>query len=283
MTENVQEHHGYLEGLGRLRIHYRTWEVARPVAGLIIVHGLGEHISRYEEFAGAMAGYRISSFGFDLRGHGMSEGRRGHIGSFNVMLQDLDRFRREVQGLLDMSCPLFIFGHSMGGLIVTRYLEEYDADLAGGIIMSPWLATAMETPRWKVTLATTLNRLLPALPFRTGLNADLLSHDPGEVTQYRDDPLVHDHITPRFFTETSIAMGLALQRSDRLNVPLLFLLAGADGLVDTDKAVGFARSLQAPDVTLRVIPDAYHELLHEPERPARYAEIREWITKHLSD
>ncbi|MEJ2678331.1 MAG: lysophospholipase [Gemmatimonadota bacterium] len=278
MTENVQLHHGYLEGVGRLRIHYRTWEVPRPVAGIIIVHGIGEHVGRYEEFAGAMAGYRISSFGLDLRGHGMSEGRRGHIGSFNVLLQDLDRFRREVQGLVDMSCPLFILGHSMGGLIVTRYLEEYDTGLTGGIIMSPWLATAIETPRWKVTLATTLSRFLPAFPFRTGLDADLLSHDPGEVMRYREDALVHDHITPRFFTEVSSAMGLALQRSERLHVPLLFLLAGADGLVDTAKAVGFARSLQAVDVTLRVIPDAFHELLHEPERAARYAEIREWIT-----
>lgn len=283
MTDNLQMHHGYLEGVGRLRIHYRTWEVPRPVAGIIIVHGIGEHVGRYEEFAGAMADYRISSFGLDLRGHGMSEGRRGHIGSFNVLLQDLDRFRREVQGLVDMSCPLFILGHSMGGLIVTRYLEEYDAGLTGGIIMSPWLATAMETPRWKVTLATTLSRFLPAFPVRTGLATDLLSHDPGEVARYREDALVHDRITPRFFTEVSIAMGLALQRSERLHVPLLFLLAGADGLVDTAKAVGFARSLQAVDVTLRVIPDAFHELLHEPERAARYAEIREWITKHLPD
>lgn len=283
MTDNVQEHHGYLEGVGRLRIHYRTWEVPRSIAGIIVVHGLGEHIGRYEGFANAMAGYRISTFGFDLRGHGMSEGRRGHSGSFNVLLQDLDRFRREVQGLVDMSCPLFILGHSMGGLIVTRYLEEYDAGLVGGVIMSPWLATAMDTPRWKVTLATTLSRILPAFPFRTGINTDLLSHDDAEVQQYREDPLVHDHITPRFFTETSIAMGLALQRSERLHVPLLFLLSGDDGLVDTDKAVGFARSLQAGDVTVRVIPDAYHELLHEPERAARYAEIREWITKHLPE
>jgi alpha-beta hydrolase superfamily lysophospholipase len=283
MTENVQEHHGYLEGVGRLRIHYRTWEAARPVAGLIVVHGLGDHIGRYEEFADAMAGHRVSTFGLDLRGHGMSEGRRGHTGTFNVLLQDLDRFRREVQGLLDVSSPLFILGHSMGGLIVTRYLEEYDSGLAGGIIMSPWLATAMETPRWKVTLATTVNRLLPALPFRTGLDPSLLSHDEMEVTRYREDPRVHDHITPRLFTEMSTAMGLALQRSDRLHVPLLFLLAGDDQLVDTGKAVAFARSLQALDVTLRVIPDAFHELLQESDRAARYAEIREWITKHLPD
>lgn len=283
MTDNVQEHHGYLEGVGRLRIHYRTWEVARPVAGIIVVHGIGEHIGRYEEFADTMAGYRVSTFGLDLRGHGMSEGRRGHVASFNVLLQDLDRFRREVQGLVDMSCPLFILGHSMGGLIVTRYLEEYDSGLLGGIIMSPWLATAMETPRWKVTLATTLNRFLPAFPFRTRLDAALLSHDAGEVTRYEEDPLVHDHITPRLFSEMSTAMGLALQRSERLNVPLLFLLSGADQLVDTDKAVAFARSLQALDVTVRVIPDTFHELLHEENRAERYAEIREWITKHLPD
>jgi alpha-beta hydrolase superfamily lysophospholipase len=76
---------------------------------------------------------------------------------------------------------------------------------------------------------------------------------------------------------------MALRRSDRLHVPLLFLVAGGDGIADADKTVAFARSLQALDVTLRVIPDAYHELLHEHDRVERYPEIREWITKHLPD
>ena len=283
MTDNLQEHHGYLEGVGRLRLHYRTWEAQRPVAGIIVVHGIGEHIGRYEEFAAAMGGYRISTFGLDLRGHGLSEGRRGHVSRFNIMLQDVDRFRREVQGLVDVSCPLFILGHSMGGLIVTRYLEEYEGVLAGGIILSPWLATAMETPRWKVTFSTTLSRFLPAFPFGTGLDAALLSHGAGEVARYREDAMVHDRITPRLYTEMSTAMGAAMQRSDRLRVPLLFLVSGGDRIADTSRAVAFARSLQAGDVTLRVVPDAYHELLHETERAERFAEIREWITRHLPD
>jgi lysophospholipase len=272
---------GYLEGVGGLRLYYRAWEEANARAAVMIVHGLGEHGGRYDDVAQHLATNGLSAYALDLRGHGLSEGRRGHVNRFDSYLQDLDRFRREVQGLTDNGVPLFLLGHSMGGLIALRYLEEFDAHLAGGIIVSPWLATTMATPRWKVTIANALNKILPTVPLSTGLNPKHISRDQAVVEAYEDDGSVHSRITPRLFAETSIAMGLALQRSDRIRVPVLFLIAGDDHIVDAQRSESFARSLSARNVTVRVYPAFYHEVPNEPERASPLHDLRDWISQRL--
>ena len=272
---------GSILGVGGLRLAYRTWEPPTSRATIVVVHGLGEHSGRYTEFAERMAGYGMSTFAMDLRGHGLSDGRRGHVPSFDVFLQELDRFRREVEGLADFHVPMFLLGHSLGGLVALRYQEEYNTRFEGAIIISPWLATAMSVPRWKANAAQALSKLLPALPFNAGIRPEHVSRDPGIVEAYRADPLVHDRVTPRFFSEVSAAMGLALQRSDRIQEPLLFMAAGDDRLVDTERSLRFARSLTAPDLTVKVYPGHYHELLNELDRASIHREIRDWIAARV--
>ena len=272
---------GSIEGVGGLLLRYRACEVANARGALIIVHGLGDHAARYDDLAVAMATSGISSFALDQRGHGISEGRRGHVNSFDVLLQDLDRFRREVAGCTEPRLPLFMLGHSMGGLVVLRYLEEYDTPLAGAILSAPWLGTQVDVPRWQITAASALTRILPAVPFPNRVDADHLSRDPAVVQAYRDDPLVHGRITPRLFTEASSAMGVVQQRSERIQVPLLFLLPGADRIVDTQRSLAFARSLSGADITIRHYPGYYHEVLNEPDRSV-YRDLRDWLGPRLN-
>lgn len=276
-----KQSHGYLEGVGRLRLHYRSLEVDDPEAAIIVVHGMFEHSRRYEELAIYMAGHGFSVFMLDLRGHGASEGRRGHVKSFDVLLQDLDRFRREVQGLVPLDLPLFLIGHSLGGLIGVRYLEEYEQSFDGAILTSPWLGTAVDIPRWQVLAAAVLNRLLPAFPFPFKLDPDDLTRDPERAADYREDPQIHSTITPRLFTEISSAIELALRRGDRIAVPVLFLLAGGDRIVDTDRSLAFTRSLPSDDITVEVLDESFHEVLQEGERVAVMDDIRGWIESHL--
>ena len=279
---SLKMNHGYLEGVGRLRLHYRTWEIEQPQAALLVVHGLFEHSRRYEEFGEVMAGYGFSSFAMDLRGHGASEGRRGHVPRFDVLLQDLDRFRREVQGLVPMGVPLFLVAHSLGGLVGLRYLEEYDAPLAGAVITAPWLGTAVDVPRWQVLAANVLNRLLPAFPFPFRIDPGLLTHDDERAADYDEDPLIHTTITPRMFVEVSSAIEMALRRGDRIDVPVHFILAGDDRIVDTSRSLGFARSLPAEDVTIDVLDGQYHEVLQERGRGAVLAQIRDWLMDQVA-
>jgi lysophospholipase len=271
---------GTLRVSGGLRLNYRTYEVPDARGALVIVHGLADHGGRFERVADAVAAMDVSAFVLDMRGHGRSEGRRGHAAAFGTLLQDLDRFRREVMGLIDPSTPVFILGHSLGGLIALRYQEEYPGMFAGAIVVSPWLATAMPVPRWKAMLANGLARSLPALPMRAHIPAAYLSHDSNIVRAYREDPFVHDRITPRLFVEASRAMGTAFQRADRIVSPLLILLAGADRIVDTERSLAFARSLRAADVTIRVYPDAYHEVLNEPGDEVKH-DLRAWLDERL--
>jgi alpha-beta hydrolase superfamily lysophospholipase len=273
----VHESDGKFEGVGGLHLYYRAWECEQAVAGLIVVHGLSDHSGRYADLGTRLASNRINVYAFDLRGHGVSEGRRGHAPRFDYFLQDVERFRREVESLTAGGMPLFILGHSMGGLITLRYIEEYDVPLRGAILTSPWLATGPSIPKWKILGAGVLNKMLPSLPIDAGIDPEFISHDPVVVAQYREDPLVHRKITPRLFMEASAAMGLALHRSDRIRMPLLFLLAGDDQIVDTPRSESFARSLTVPDVTVRALPDYYHEVLNDFDRAQALREIRAWI------
>lgn len=266
---------------GGISLLYRAWEVDNARAAIMIVHGLGEHGGRYEGFAASMAGVGFSSYACDLRGHGRSEGRRGHVRSFGVYLQDLDRFRREVEGFTPGGLPLFLLGHSMGGLIALRYLEGYRTRLAGAIISAPWLATAMPVPRWKATAAAALARVLPALPLSNGLKPEHLSHDRRVAEDYRADPLVHDRITPRLFLEASAAMGLVLQHADRVTAPLLFLVPESDRIVDAQRSLQFARQLPTHLTTIRSYPGMYHEVLNEVDAQLVVRDIRHWIAARI--
>lgn len=273
--------HGYLEGVGSLRLHYRAWEASAPRGVIVLVHGMFEHSRRYQEFGDVMAAHELSTYAMDLRGHGASEGRRGHVRSFDLLLQDLDRFRREVEGLVPAQLPMFLVGHSLGGLIALRYLQEYDSPIRGSVITAPWLGTAVAVPRWQILLGHVLNRVMPAFPFPFHLDAAVLSRDPARVADYRDDPEIHSTITPRMFTEISSAIHLAVQQGDRIHVPIHFLLAGDDRLVDTARSLAFARSLPEEVVSVEVVPDSYHELIQETNRSAVLTVIRERLLDQL--
>lgn len=281
MATTISEIDGQVDAVGDLSLYYRGWEAAVPRAVLLVIHGLSEHSGRYEDFAKAMARYGFSTYVLDLRGHGLSDGRRGHVDRFDILLQDVDRFRRQVQGCLPDDMQYFILGHSMGGLIAARYLEEYETRFRGAIITSPWLGTAMPVPRWKILAAGLLNKVLPALPISADIDEQFLSHDPVIVSRYRDDPLVHGKITPRLFAEASMAMGLVMDRSERIRIPVLLLLAGDDRIVDTRRSETFAKALKTPDVTLKVLPDYYHEVLNDHDRAIVIQTIRDWILKHI--
>ena len=281
MIGTTQECHGYLEGVGRLRLHYRSWEASAPRSALLLVHGLAEHAGRYERFGQDLAAAGHSVYALDLRGHGDSDGRRGHVRRFDHLLQDVDRFRREVQGMVRPDLPLFLIGHSLGGLVSLRYLEEYSPPFKGAVLSAPWLATALAIPHWKVAAAQVLTRLAPSLPMKANIPPDLLSHDPAVPDAFRSDPLVHDRITPRMFTEISSAMGLVFQRADRIGVPLLFLLPGGDRITDPQRTRALARSIQQTAVTVRVFPDAYHELFNELDRSLVLSELRAWLAARL--
>lgn len=275
--------HAYFAGSGRVRLHYKCWEVASPRGAVIVAHGLGEHSGRYEELAQDLTRAGLSTYALDHRGHGRSEGRRGHVRRFANYVQDLEKFRRRATGAVGPDVPVFFLGHSLGGLILIRYLQEYPAvPAAGAVISAPLLGLAVDVPRWKERLARFLSYAIPALPMSTRLPPEYLSHDRQVVEAYKRDTLVHDRITPRAYVEVQRAIDIAFQRAPRLAPAVLLLVPSADKLVRPDLMQRFASAV-GPRRRVRVETYAgfYHEVLNEKARSRVVADVLGWIERRL--
>jgi len=276
--------HAYFAGSGGIRLHYRCWDVTSPRAVVIVCHGLGEHSGRYAVLAQDFARAGLSTYALDHRGHGRSDGRKGHVRRFISYVHDLEKFRRRVCGSVGLETPLFFLGHSLGGLILIRYLQEYRAVAARGAVLSaPLLGAAMDIPRWKQQLARLLHYLVPALPLNTGIAPEHLSHDREVVEAYKRDPLVHDRITPRLYGEILSEIEVAYRKARRLHLPLLFLVPSEDKLVRPDLVQRYAATLgQRPRVQVETLAGLYHEALNETTRSSVVAGVLGWIERQIT-
>lgn len=275
--------HAYFEGAGRVRIHYRCWNVPDPRAVVLVAHGLGEHSGRYEEVARDFARAGLSTYALDHRGHGRSDGKRGHVRRFSRFVQDLERLRRRAIGAVGKDVPLAFLGHSLGGLVVLRYLQEYRGiRTLGAVLSAPLLGIGLPTHPLKKKLAGLLLYTAPGLPVSTGVDPRLLSHDSEVVAAYERDPLVHDRITARLHREIEREIDAAFDRRRYLRIPLLFLLPLEDAVVRIDRIEEFANGLpETGKVRLQRYPGLYHEVLQEATRSGAISDILGWLERRI--
>ena len=269
-----------------LALHLRLWpaDTGIPVRGaVLIVHGLGEHIGRYAHVAARLnaAGWTVA--GHDQRGHGASEGARGALAHADSLLRDLalviDAVRAAHPG------PLMVLGHSLGGLVAARFVaggvtpsageREWHRAVDALVLSSPALNAGMSSAQ-RLLLAATAP-LTPNLAVGNGLEAEWLSHDPAVVQAYRDDPLVHDRITPRLAQFIVDAGTVVQQRAAQWNVPTLLIYAGADRCVAPAGSRTFAAAAPAGLMTAREWPALFHEIFNEPERDEVLGVLVEWL------
>ncbi|NOX44491.1 MAG: alpha/beta hydrolase [Caldiserica bacterium] len=243
---------------------------------LTIVHGYGEHARRYGAFAGWLAARGWNVAALDLRGHGASGGRRGHVSSFRQYLDDLDVFRDVIRRKVDAAVAV-VLGHSLGGLIVARYLEEGDVGIDAAVLSSPALRIAIHVPRWKRALARWASHLIPWLSLPSGIDAASLSHDPEVVEAYRRDPLVHRVATARWFVQTLVAQREALARARTIEIPLLVIVGGADRMVSLEAIEEFMERCGSRRKKLLVYEGFYHEPLNEIDRARVWKDILDWL------
>lgn len=261
---------------GALSLYTRAWPAAEPRAALVICHGMGEHCGRYAQLAGELAAHGVSSFAYDQRGHGRSPGKQGHVDRFAQLTDDLDRVM-DAAAERHAGLPLFLMGHSFGGLVALRWLQTRAPRVRGAIISAPLLEVALVPPRWKMALSGVLSRWAPSLSFANEIDPADLSKDPAYVKAYREDPLVHDRITPRMYTEMMAAAAAAA--SEPLpELPLLFVVPGKDRICLPDATLRLCGRL-AGDVTVRHFPEARHESFNDLERRAVVADISGWLAE----
>ena len=243
---------------------YDSFEpVGTPRAAIIWVAGWSDHRTRWQRPVERLrdAGYAV--YTLDQRGHGDSGGIRGHLSRFSQLLADLQAFRRLIRSKVDV--PQILLGHSFGALVVLRYLETQPSDpVARAVLSSPWLALARPAPFLKRLAARPLADLWPSLQLGAGIDAHVLSHDPDVARAYHTDPAVHNVLTPGARREIEWAQRVVPADAHRITVPLLFLLAGKDAIVDAERARAFAAGLRG-SVETRWYEEMYHELLLDTE------------------
>jgi len=172
---------------------------------------------------------------------------------------------------------LFLLGHSLGGLIVARYLEERSASVEGAVLSAPALAFAISIPSWKRILARIASALAPRLSFPSGIDPAALSHDPEVVEAYRRDPLVHRLATARWFTETLRTQGKTLREAHRIRVPLLVIYGTADRLVSQEAIKHFFAKCGSREKLLKAYENFYHEPINEVGKMEVWGEILRWL------
>lgn len=268
--------HGYLEGVGGIRLFYRRWEVEDPRRRVVLVHGLGDHSGRFVPLARELAARGCRVLAMDLRGHGRSRGRRGYARSFGHLLRDLDRVRRGAAVGGDGPRPVSLLGHSLGGLVVLRYLQEFGAaPLHRTVAVAPYLRLSARVPGWKLILGELADRFVPALTLDSGMDDELLLRDPAEREARRSDPLVHSRISARLWGEMQRAATTLEGRVGELEVPVLFQVPGDDRVVDAGAVEELADA--AGRARVRRYEGAYHDLYHDPEGGRAREDAAEWI------
>jgi len=269
--------HGYLEGVGGIRLFYRRWEVGAPRRRVVLVHGLGDHSGRFVRLGRELAARGCRVLAMDLRGHGRSRGRRGYARSFGHLLRDLDRVRRGAAAAEDGPRPVSLLGHSMGGLVVLRYLQEFGAaPLHRVVAVAPYLRLAARVPGWKLALGDAADRFLPALTLESGLDEELLFRDPAEGEAHRSDPLVHSRISARLWGEMRRAATTLEGRAGELEFPVLFQVPGDDRVVDAAAVEQLADAVGERARVCRY-EGAYHDLYHDPEGERAREDAAGWI------
>ena len=258
---------------------YDLYEAAAPRAAVLLLHGWSDHAGRWREAGERLRDAGYSAYALDMRGHGRSGGRRGHLSRFSQLLGDLQAFRRVVR--LRTERPQVLVGISFGGLVALRYLETQPSDpISGAVVVSPWFGLAFRPPAWKLLAGRVLADLWPTLPIPARIDADALSRDPAVNQAYAADPAAHSVMTPGAWREIQWAQRAVAADGYRIESPLLFLLAGEDRVVDAHLARAFADSLKSA-VRVRWYPEMYHEVLHDPQRDVAFDDLSAFLAGRL--
>ncbi len=266
---------------GPLRLAGRLWTCPRPRAIIVVSHGHGEHGGCYAGFArDAAPALGADVLAFDYRGHGLSDGPRGVIGSYADLIADLATWLRwaavERPGL-----PIFVLGHSNGGLAAIRLLETEPSPVAGLILSNPSLRLIAEAPLWKRLAGQVLLRIAPGVTFETGIGGDQLTQAAESIAVIAADPLRHHRISAPTYFGMKAQGPRAIAEADRLAAPTLLILGGADPITAAAAGREFFDRIGASDKSLLVFEALRHEPLHEIDRDAVIAAIVGWVAERI--
>lgn len=273
---------GWMHVDGGVRLAGRRWPCKDPLAAVVIIHGYADHSLRYTHVGRFLREQRVASFAVDLRGHGQSEGRRGHINSFDDYLDDVDAMLAVVEQN-KLNVPTFLLGHSMGGLVALTHALRRGQKCSGLILSSPFLGVALEVPPIKQFLGRIMSNVWPSLALPSGINPRDLTHDTVVCDDYATDPLVFKTATARWYTEALRTIGDIQKRAFEITLPTLILQAAEDRLADPKAARPLFEKLGSKDKRYIEYPNFFHEIFNEVDKDKPLRDVQQWIMEHLQN
>lgn len=245
-----------------------------------MVHGLAEHSGRYGPFVRHCVanGYGVALY--DQRGHGQSEGPRGHFDHVQDLLSDLAQF---VQFTKEShpGVPVILVGHSFGGQLALNFVVRYAKGLRGLIVSSPNIGIKMKLAWWKRLLGDYAYRVAPRMRVGNNIDPRWLSSDPEVVRAFEQDPRICRTLTLHAAREILRNLDVVMALASRIHIPSLFLHAGDDRICDPEATRRFFRRVPVTRKRLKIYDGFQHEIFNEVQRAAVFADLDEWLAELL--
>ena len=273
---------GNFRGVRNANIYYQAWLPEGDVrAVLLVIHGLGEHCGRYMNVVNYFVPLGYAIYGFDHIGHGKSEGVREFVERFEDYTNTLTIYYNMVKNL-QPGKPLFLLGHSMGGLIASYCLLDHQANLKGAVISAPSIKVSDSISKATIIVGKILSVIAPKMGLVRVVDANNISRDPEVVRDYLNDPLVFRGKTPvRLGAELLKAMLCVTTKADKITLPFIVLQGSEDKIVDPAGAQMLYDKASSKDKTIKVYEKLYHEVFNEPERARVLKDVETWLTAHV--
>ena len=250
-------------------------------AVVVLVHGMGEHSKRYENFVIPFYNQNsIAVLTFDQFGHGLTEGKRGHNPNFESVLDSVQEMLKKAK-IVFGNKPTFLYGHSMGGNVVINYVLRRKNNLTGVIATSPFLKLAFEPPSWKLKIAKILLKVAPSLTMSNELDVTGISRDKSEVEAYKNDPLVHDKVSPNYSIVFIESGKWAIKNANQLNTPMLLMHGTDDRLTSYKGSEEFAQNAKNK-IDLQLFEGGYHELHNDIIKNEVLEQMTAWVDKNIT-
>jgi acylglycerol lipase len=272
---------GNFKGVRDTKIYYQGWVPEGNVrAVLLVVHGLGEHSGRYGNVVEWFIPHGYAVYGFDLIGHGKSDGGREVVQRFEDYTDTLEVFYKMVTEW-QPGKPIFILGHSMGGTIASYYLLDHQEDFKGAIISAPLVKVGDSVSQGTIIMGKILSKVAPKVGVLV-LEVDGISRDPKVVEAYVNDPLVFHGKTPaRLGAELLSAMMRITVEAGKISLPIIIVQGAEDILVEPSGAQMLYDKASSKDKTLKIYDGMYHEVFNEPDRERTLKDVEAWLDTQL--
>jgi len=274
---NTNETTTYFTNRNGEKFFVRYFLPQRPKALLVVAHGLGEHSGRYKRLGEYFAdrGYAVAVY--DLRGHGRSVGKRGHVDHFESWVEDLRTFVWNARREMRHTIPTFVIGHSLGGLIALSYIAHYSGEVDGAVISAPALSPTIKVPDWKVWLGKYMARVLPKVSMGAEIKPEDLSRDPEVVDSYRKDPYVFKRVTVRAGDQILAAAAQSIPWAYKIKCPVLMIQGNDDRICSVAATKNFFTRLPEDYKKLKLYDGAFHEPFNDVIRDRVFADVEDWI------